>query len=46
VKESALKAIAGEFEDDALSRLYFVWANLYGISEHAGDEHASTARLL
>ncbi len=32
-KEAALKAIAGEFTGDPLSRLYFVWANLYGISE-------------
>jgi putative DNA methylase len=37
-KESALKAIAGEFQGDALSRLYFVWANLYGISEQAWDD--------
>jgi adenine-specific DNA methylase len=38
VKESALKAIAGEFTGDALSRLYFVWANLYGTSEQAWDD--------
>lgn len=38
VKESALKAIAGEFTGDALSRLYFVWANLYGIGEQAWDD--------
>ncbi|MCX7841346.1 MAG: DUF1156 domain-containing protein, partial [Anaerolineae bacterium] len=37
VRESALQAIAGEFEGDNLSRLYFVWANLYGISEQAWD---------
>ena len=28
VRESALKAIAGEFTGDPLSRLYFVWANI------------------
>jgi putative DNA methylase len=38
VKESALKAIAGEFTGDVLSRLYFVWANLYGIGEQAWDD--------
>ncbi len=38
VKQSALKAIAGEFTGDALSRLYFVWANLYGTSEQAWDD--------
>ena len=37
-KESALKAIAGEFTGDALSRLYFVWTNLYGITEQAWDD--------
>ena len=37
-KECALKAIAGEFTGDALSRLYFVWANLYGISEQSWDD--------
>jgi len=38
VRESALKAIAGEFTGDSLSRLYFVWANLYGISEQSWDD--------
>jgi putative DNA methylase len=37
-RESALKAIAGEFTGDPLSRLYFIWANLYGISEQAWDD--------
>jgi putative DNA methylase len=37
-RESALKAIAGEFTGDALSRLYFIWANLYGISEQSWDD--------
>lgn len=37
-RESALKAIAGEFQGDNLSRLYFVWANLYGTSEQAWDD--------
>jgi hypothetical protein len=37
-RSSALKAIAGEFQGDALSRLYFVWANLYGASEQAWDD--------
>ncbi len=38
VRQAALKAIAGEFTGDPLSRLYFVWANLYGISEQAWDD--------
>ena len=38
VRELALKAIAGEFEGDNLSRLYFVWTNLYGIGEQAWDD--------
>jgi len=38
VRQSALKAIAGEFNGDSLSRLYFVWANLYGISEQSWDD--------
>lgn len=37
-KESALKAIAGEFTGDTLSRLYFLWANLYGTGEQAWDD--------
>jgi putative DNA methylase len=37
-RESALKAIAGEFTGDPLSRLYFIWANLYGISEQSWDD--------
>ena len=37
-RTSALKAIAGDFQGDALSRLYFVWANLYGASEQAWDD--------
>jgi adenine-specific DNA methylase len=37
-RQSALKAIAGVFTGDPLSRLYFVWANLYGISEQSWDD--------
>jgi len=37
-KECALKAIAGEFTGDPLSRLYFVWANLYGTATQAWDD--------
>lgn len=37
-RQAALKAIAGEFTGDSLSRLYFVWANLYGIGEQAWDD--------
>lgn len=37
-KESALKAIAGEFTGDVQSRLYYVWSNLYGTSEQAWDD--------
>ena len=38
VREAALKAIAGEFSGDALSRLYFVWANLYSVSQQSFDD--------
>lgn len=38
VREAALKAIAGEFTGDQLSRLYFVWANLYGVAEQSWDD--------
>ncbi len=38
VRGVALKAIAGEFTGDQLSRLYFVWANLYGVAEQAWDD--------
>lgn len=38
VKELALRAIAGEFTGDGPSRLYFVWANLYGTGEQAWDD--------
>ncbi|HVA49580.1 MAG TPA: DUF1156 domain-containing protein [Pirellulales bacterium] len=38
VREAALKGIAGEFTGDRLSRLYFVWANLYGVTEQAFDD--------
>lgn len=38
VKESALKAIAGVFTGDLHSRLYFVWANLYGTSTQPWDD--------
>jgi len=31
-------AIAGEFQGDSVSTLYYVWANLYGISEQAWDD--------
>lgn len=41
-KKAALEAIAGEFKGDKLSTLYFVWANLYGISEQDWDD----ARLI
>ena len=37
-REAALKAIAGEFIGDPLSRLYFVWASLYGTGEQAWDD--------
>lgn len=37
-KKAARDAIAGEFRGDNLSTLYYVWANLYGISEQAWDD--------
>lgn len=38
VRKSALEAIAGEFSGDAMTGLYFVWANLYGVGEQAFDD--------
>ena len=37
-KQAARDAIAGEFRGDSLSMLYYVWANLYGVSEQAWDD--------
>jgi adenine-specific DNA methylase len=37
-KQAARDAIAGEFRGDNLSTLYYVWANLYGVSEQAWDD--------
>ena len=44
-RESALKAIAGEFEGDELSRLYFVWANQYGIIPQSFDDLVKVAQM-
>ena len=41
-RDAARDAIAGEFEGDSLSLMYYVWANLYGVGEQAWDD----ARLL
>jgi hypothetical protein len=38
VRKAARDAIAGEFRGDNLSTLYYVWANLYGVSEQAWDD--------
>ncbi|QJW97250.1 DUF1156 domain-containing protein [Frigoriglobus tundricola] len=45
VREAALKAIAGEFTGDELSRLYFVWANLYGVSEQPWDDVRTVVQI-
>lgn len=37
-KQVARDAIAGEFHGDGLSTLYYVWANLYGVTEQAWDD--------
>ena len=37
-RRAARDAIAGEFQGDSVSTLYYVWANLYGISEQAWDD--------
>jgi len=37
-RTSAREAIAGEFQGDSLSTLYYVWANLYGTGEQAWDD--------
>lgn len=37
-REAARNAIAGEFDGDDLSTLYYVWANLYGAAEQAWDD--------
>lgn len=41
-KTAAMDAIAGDFHADTVSKMYYVWANLYGISEQEYDH----ARLL
>lgn len=41
-RKVARDAIAGEFRGDNVSTLYYVWANLYGISEQSWDD----ARLI
>jgi len=41
-KQAARDAIAGEFHGDSLSTIYYVWANLYGISDQDWDD----ARLI
>jgi adenine-specific DNA methylase len=41
-KTAAMDAIAGDFHADTVSKLYYVWVNLYGISEQEYDH----ARLL
>ena len=41
-RKAARDAIAGEFRGDNLSTLYYVWSNLYGVSEQRWDD----ARLL
>jgi hypothetical protein len=45
VREAALKAIAGEFTGDQLSRLYFVWANLSGVVEQSWDDVRLVAQV-
>jgi len=37
-RAAARDAIAGEFRGDNLSTLYYVWANLYGVTEQAWDD--------
>jgi len=44
-RESALKAIAGEFQGDELSRLYFVWASQYGIAPQPYDDLVKVAQM-
>jgi adenine-specific DNA methylase len=38
VRQAAMKAIAGEFTGDHFSRLYYAWANLYGVGEESWDD--------
>ncbi len=38
VRQAAMKAIAGEFTGDRFSRLYYAWANLYGVGEESWDD--------
>jgi putative DNA methylase len=44
-RQSALKGIAGEFQGDELSRLYFVWANQYGIAPQSFDDLVKVAQM-
>jgi hypothetical protein len=38
VRQAAMRAIAGEFTGDHFSRLYYAWANLYGVGEESWDD--------
>jgi adenine-specific DNA methylase len=44
-RQAALKAIAGEFQGDDLSRLYFVWVNQYGMTEQSFDDLVKVALM-
>jgi len=44
-RRAALNAIAGEFRGDAISNLYYVWANIYGVSEQSWDDARLVAQV-
>jgi len=44
-RKAARDAIAGEFSADNVSTVYYVWANLYGVSEQAWDDARLVAQI-
>lgn len=44
-RRAALKAIAGEFQGDDLSRLYFVWVTQCGVAEQPFDDLVKVAQM-
>ncbi len=44
-RRAARDAIAGEFQGDDLSTLYYLWATLYGASEQAWDDARLVAQI-
>jgi putative DNA methylase len=44
-RSAARDAIAGEFRGDNLSAIYYIWANLYGVSEQKWDDARTLVQI-